>query len=299
MSLSVQIDHCNDLVIVTMLAVLAMIRLRAPAIAFVASCAIQLAAPAQNVLASAAIEQLAVAPERMTPSGIARREFVLASATSAEPALRAVARYRYSRNLPVQDTRPQLTREHVLSALGSDDDDIRSGAYIALGLLGERQDLPLLFIALYDNDRLIRKLAEDAIWKVWGRSGNPLHDRMYQRGLEQMQAGRLVGAARSFTALIQLAPEFTEAWNKRATVYFLLGQNDQSIADCEAVLSREPNHFGALSGYGQLMLRKGEHRRALGYFEKALTANPNMPAVERSIETLRDFLRREEGEKGV
>jgi tetratricopeptide (TPR) repeat protein len=207
-----------------------------------------------------------------------------------------LAPYTPARQLLVQDLPSDLTREQVLSALGSRDADVRRGAYVAMGVLGENEDLPLLFIALYDSDRLIRKIAEDAIWKVWGRSGDPSHDRLYQHGVHQMQSGELDGAVGSFTALIQLAPDFAEAWNKRATLYFMLGENDLSIADCEEVLAREPNHFGALSGYGLLMLRQREYRRALGYFELALTANPNMPGVQRNIEMITEQLEKQEGD---
>lgn len=200
-----------------------------------------------------------------------------------------------SQPLQAQDLPAGLTREQVLLGLDHEDPDVRIGAYVALGGLGVKEDLPLLYIALYDNDPLIRKLAEDAIWRVWGRSGNALHDRMYQRGIEQMQAGQYPGAIRSFSALIRLAPDFTEAWNKRATVYFLVGEDDRSIADCEAVIQREPNHFGALSGYGQLMMRKREYQRALGYFERALTVNPNLRGVSENIEAIRRALGEDQG----
>jgi len=200
-----------------------------------------------------------------------------------------------ARSIRVQDLPPDLTREQVLSALGSRDSDVRRGAYVALGVLGKSEDLPLLFSALYDNDKLLRKIAEDAIWKVWGRSGNAEHDRLYRLSVEEMQSGELTRALGSFTTLIQLAPDFAEAWNKRATLYFMLGENDLSIADCDEVLSREPNHFGALSGYGLLMLRQGNYQRALEYFEQALTANPNMPGVQRNIEMLTERLQEQEG----
>jgi tetratricopeptide (TPR) repeat protein len=192
-----------------------------------------------------------------------------------------------------QDVTGDLTREQVLHGLEDSDPDVRRGAYIALGGVGIREDLPLLYSALYDADPLVRKLAEDAIWKVWSRSGNALHDRILQRGVEQMQAGHYAAAVRSFSALIRLAPGFAEAWNKRATVYFIVGEDDRSIADVEAVLEREPYHFGALSGYGHLMLRKREYRRALGYFERALTVHPNMRDVSKSIDSIRRAL--EEG----
>ena len=170
--------------------------------------------------------------------------------------------------LPAEEGLGGLTREQVLHALAHDDADVRRGAYVALGKIGTKDDLPLLFSALYDPDVYVRRLAEKAIWKVWGRSGNVEYDRMYQRGLELMQAGQLAGAIRSFSELIERAPDLTEAWNKRATLYFMIGENDRSIADCDEVLAREPNHFGALAGYGQLMLRKRNYRRALGYFEQ-------------------------------
>ncbi len=201
-----------------------------------------------------------------------------------------------ARAILVQDLPPGLTREQVISALQSRDREVRSGAYVALGLLGNHDDLPLLFIALYDDDRIIRSIAEQSIWRVWGRSGDAAHDRLYSYGVEQMQAGELSGAIGSFTALIEQAPDFAEAWNKRATLYFMLGENDLSIADCEQVLAREPNHFGALSGYGHLMLRRGEYRRALGYFEQALTANPNMPGVRENIRLIKDLLAQREGD---
>lgn len=230
-----------------------------------------------------------------------RKMLVLDISARVMPAWNISAPYMPVRNIParsllVQDLSPDLTREQVLSALGSRDSDVRHGAYIALGLLGKQEDLPLLFVALYDNDRLTRKIAEDSIWKVWGRSGNPSHDRLYQFGVQQMQSGELSEAVGSFTTLVQLAPEFAEAWNKRATLYFMLGENELSIADCEEVLSREPNHFGALSGYGHLMLRQGDYRRALAYFEKALTANPNMPGVQRNIRMITELLEEKQGD---
>jgi tetratricopeptide (TPR) repeat protein len=189
---------------------------------------------------------------------------------------------------------PGLTREQVLLGLEHDDPDVRRGAYVALGSLGQKGDLPLLYIALYDHDPLVRRFAEDSIWKLWSHSGNPAYDRMLQQGVEQMHSGQFAGAIRSFSALIKLAPDFTEAWNKRATVYFMVGENDRSIADCKQVLQREPNHFGALAGYGQLMVRKHEYTQALQYFERALTVNPNLQGVSDNIEAIKQVLEQEE-----
>jgi tetratricopeptide (TPR) repeat protein len=189
---------------------------------------------------------------------------------------------------PAQDV--QTVREQALAAAGSQDEQERRQAYSKLADVGLAGDLPMLYSALHDNDLTIRKIAEGAIWQVWGRSGDPEADRLYQVGVTQLQQGLLRSALRTFTQLIEKRPSFTEAWNKRATVHFLLENDDQSIADCDEVLKRNPHHFGALSGYGQLMLRKRELERALDYFQRALAVNPNMEGVRASVEALQRLL---------
>lgn len=184
-------------------------------------------------------------------------------------------------------------RTRALSGLDSDQPGTRRESYAVLGAVGIDADLPLLFAALYDADRVVRGIAQSSIWQIWSRSGDAAVDRRYAIAMEQMETGKLRPAVRTLTRIIEIKPAFTEAWNKRATVYFLLGEDDQSIADCDEVLKRNPYHFGALAGYGQLMLRKRDLRRALEYFERALTVNPNMRGVEASIDMLKQALARE------
>lgn len=185
---------------------------------------------------------------------------------------------------------PESSRAQALAGLKSDNVALKRQAYEALGEVGLPEDLPALYAALYDADPGIREIAQASIWKVWGRSGDATVDKAYQVGVTQMERGLLRSAVRTFTNLIESRPDFTEAWNKRATVYYLLEEDDLSIADCEEVLKRNPHHFGALSGFGQLMLRKGEPERALEYFERALTINPNMEGVRASIDLLKRLL---------
>ena len=94
----------------------------------------------------------------------------------------------------------------------------------------------------------------------------------------------------TFDRVIAMRPEFAEGWNKRATVYFLLGEDDLSLKDCDEVLKRNPRHFGVLAGYGQIYLRKGELQRSLEFFEQALAINPNMTGVQASIDALRELM---------
>jgi len=182
------------------------------------------------------------------------------------------------------------SRKLALTQLQSPDADARLAACTLLAEIGKQEDLPFLQSHLFDEDDRIRGTAEAAIWRIWGRSGDAAADRLFERGLEQMRESRLRGAVDIFSRVIDMRPAFTEAWNKRATVYFLLGEDDLSLQDCGEVLKRNPQHFGVLAGYGQIYLRKGELQRALDYFEQALAINPNMPGVQASIDALREIL---------
>jgi tetratricopeptide (TPR) repeat protein len=195
--------------------------------------------------------------------------------------------------LPARAATETPARGEALSRLDSEIPGARREAYAALGEVGLDADLPRLYAALYDADPIVRGIAQASIWQVWGRSGDAATDRLYAVAMEQMAGGLLQPAVRTLSAIIDRMPAFTEAWNKRATAYFMLGETDRSIADCDQVLLRNPLHFGALAGYGQLMLRKREYRRALDFFERALTVNPNMTGVAASIEALREALARQ------
>jgi tetratricopeptide (TPR) repeat protein len=128
------------------------------------------------------------------------------------------------------------------------------------------------------------------MWSVWSRSGDADVDRLFAVGVEQMSQRALDAAVDTFSEVIRRRPEFAEGWNKRATVYYLLGEYQKSLADCDEVLARNPYHWGALSGYGMIYIRLDQPGRALGYLEKALAVNPNLQSVEQTIEMLKAAL---------
>jgi len=183
------------------------------------------------------------------------------------------------------------TREEALKALADTRsvDSRRQGAR-ALGETGLMDDLPQLSSALRDSDPLVRDLAESAMWQVWSRSGDPAIDRLFARGLEQMQARQGEEAVETFGEIIRRRPEFAEGWNKRATVYYLLGEYKKSLADCDEVMKRNPYHFGALSGYGMIYMQLDQPAQALEYFERALRVNPNLESTRQTIEILKTLL---------
>lgn len=156
---------------------------------------------------------------------------------------------------------------------------------------GDQND-PRLTV-LFDDLRSAPTVAEAAraeaqIWAIW--TGYPFDDRVdaaMQEGLARMGQGRFAEALEAFDQAVRMAPEFAEAWNKRATVHYLMGDLQRSIADVGATLKLEPRHFGALSGLGLINLRLGDKRAALEAFEAALEIHPFLPARDR-IEALRD-----------
>jgi tetratricopeptide (TPR) repeat protein len=115
-------------------------------------------------------------------------------------------------------------------------------------------------------------------------------DRLFQIGLERMREPAPEAAIRTFSEIILKKPEFAEAWNKRATVYYLIGEFDKSLADCEEVIKRNPVHFGALSGFGMNYLQLRQPENALQYFQRALRVNPNLEQVEATVTELKQLL---------
>lgn len=194
---------------------------------------------------------------------------------------------------------PAPSREQSLADLGRPDIETRRLAAAWLGDTGRMEDGPALVRALRDPDVVVRALAENSLWRVWSRSGDAEVDALFALGVEQLSLRQGPAAVELFTRIIEKKPDFAEGWNKRATVYFLMGEYDKSLSDCDEVIKRNPVHFGALSGYGQIYLQLGEPERALPYLERALAVNPNMEQVERVVEQLKDLLGRQKRKDSI
>jgi tetratricopeptide (TPR) repeat protein len=179
------------------------------------------------------------------------------------------------------------SREEALTAVQSPDSALRLGGVDGLAQFGLPADAAVLLDELYDDNAEVRLHAQGAVWQVWSRSGDPEVDALLKSGIQQMEEGRMGLAVETFTRITERVPDFAEGWNKRATAYYLMGDYDQSLKDCDEVIKRNPQHFGALSGYGLIYIKRGELERALEYFERALEINPNLDSVEQSIELIR------------
>jgi tetratricopeptide (TPR) repeat protein len=188
-------------------------------------------------------------------------------------------------------------REDALKALENRTDSVaRRQGLRTLAAAGTMADVPRIAQALRDPDRAVRILAEASLWEIWSRSGDKEIDRLFAAGVQELSEGRWDDAVTTFTKVIAREPEFAEGWNKRATVYYLMGEYQKSLADCDEVMKRNPFHYGALSGYGMIYGQLDQPLRALEFYEQALGVNPNLDGVRNAIEILRDELIRKRRE---
>jgi tetratricopeptide (TPR) repeat protein len=116
-------------------------------------------------------------------------------------------------------------------------------------------------------------------------------DARLQEGIAAMQRGAWQAAVEIFTEIIDMAPGFAEAYNKRATTYYLMHEFEKSIADCEKTIDLNPYHFGALSGAGLCYLGLRDLRHALTYFERAVAVHPHLSQIQQYIKEIKQFFR--------
>jgi tetratricopeptide (TPR) repeat protein len=186
---------------------------------------------------------------------------------------------------------PPAEQAALVERLRSGGVEERRSAAERLGAIGDDGATSALVQALRDPDSTVRSEAHDSLWAIWHRSGDPAIDSLLAQGIALMQSGRLPESVAVFSDVIARAPAFAEGWNKRATAYYLMGELDRSLADCEEVVKRNPVHFGALSGFGLIYLQKEDLPRAAEYFEKALAVDPTLDQVATVLERIREVLR--------
>jgi tetratricopeptide (TPR) repeat protein len=128
---------------------------------------------------------------------------------------------------------------------------------------------------------------EAAIWEQWIVVPDPGQRELMLQGIAEMQQRQLKQSVETFTKLIEVAPDLSEAWNKRATAHWLLGNFPASLSDICETVKREPRHFGAYSGLGMIRAEMGEYPRAVAAFELARKHNPHIVGIDDEIDRLK------------
>lgn len=126
----------------------------------------------------------------------------------------------------------------------------------------------------------------DKIWEVWYQVPDEETQAMFNRGVVFMARADYRTSLLAFTRVTLMKPDFAEAWNRRATLLYMMGEFELSIKDIEKTLALEPRHFGAISGLGQIYMRQEKLSLARKAFEKALDINPHLEGARINILTI-------------
>ena len=151
------------------------------------------------------------------------------------------------------------------------------------------RNLDFLFEALkIAPDDATAKAIEQRIWALWFVSKSDTANLLMTRVRTAVEAKDLDLALKLLNSLIKIRPDYVEAWNRRATIYFMKNEYGKSIADIREVLRREPRHFGALAGLGLILQEIGDDKHALEVFRRAVDLYPRIDRIPDLVKTLRE-----------
>lgn len=137
------------------------------------------------------------------------------------------------------------------------------------------------------------QILQNQIWTIWHQHDDPDVNRLMGRGIRAMHEADYPVALAAFDAVVELDDQFAEGWNKRATLYYLMGDYDRSVLDIQKTLELEPRHFGALSGLGLINMALDRKDAAIAAFEQTIAVNPHAAGARQNIELLREAQKRE------
>ena len=140
-----------------------------------------------------------------------------------------------------------------------------------------------------ENQEEISDLIKN-IWDIWYEVDDPKVIEYFEKGIQAMRIRNYPLAVRFFNNLIEKDPNFAEAWNKRATVYFMMGDFDKSMQDIIKTLELEPRHFGALDGMGLIFIHQGQFQEAIEVYDKMLEIFPFSTKTMDKKERIQSFI---------
>ena len=148
-----------------------------------------------------------------------------------------------------------------------------------------------LFDQLFlSNNNAEASLVLSKIWDIWYIAENQKIQIIFNDANQLMDRGKFDNAIDLFSRVIDESPDFAEGWNKRATVYFLIGDLNKSISDIEETLSLEPRHFGALDGLAEIYLLKDDLLSAAATYKKILEIIPSSKKSQDRLKLINDLL---------
>jgi tetratricopeptide (TPR) repeat protein len=150
-------------------------------------------------------------------------------------------------------------------------------------------NLDFLFGALkLAPDDTSAKAIEERIWALWVVSRSDTTNLLMTRVKTALDAQDTDLAIELLDAIIKIKPDYVEAWNRRATLYYMKKDYGRSLADIREILKREPRHFGALSGFGLILQDIGDDKQALEVYRRALAVYPRLQRIPDVVKTLQE-----------
>ena len=137
-------------------------------------------------------------------------------------------------------------------------------------------------------------VTEQKIWKIWSTHPNNSElTTMLNVGSEFVNNNQLLEAIEIFTKVIELDPSWPEAWNKRATVFYMVGEFEKSQKDIDVVLKLENRHFGALAGQGLVNIKLENYDKAIKSYENVIEIYPSMNSSKIMIKHIKDLIKKQ------
>ena len=165
--------------------------------------------------------------------------------------------------------------------------------FISLSAKSDQFDfrLPNLFDKLfYSEDAKEINQIISQIWDIWHETNDINIEADFYRGMESMRIRDLIMSIVFFTRVIEKKPNFAEAWNKRATVYFMIGEFDKSMNDINKTLILEPRHFGAMDGMGLIFMHLKQYDKAIKIYDQMLEIFPNNQNIKDKKNLMKEFI---------
>ena len=157
---------------------------------------------------------------------------------------------------------------------------------------GER--LNQLFNELKVNNSKISTNIEQEIWKIWSTHPDDVKlTKKLEEGSQFVMDQQFDKAIEIFTEVINLDQNWAEAWNKRATVFYLIGEFKKSQNDIDKVLAIEVRHFGALAGQGLVNIQLKNYEKAIQSYRKAKEIYPSMQSPEIMIRQIEELIKQQ------
>ena len=179
----------------------------------------------------------------------------------------------------------------LISLLQNSCADARKLAALSLGLIGSKEAILPLAVALHDADPMVNQMAEHALWSIWFRLGNQRAICAVKAGSCHLNHGNYDVAIEKFTQAIEADPTFAEAYNQRAIAHYLMEQFDDSIADCKAALARIPQHFGAMAGMGHSYSCLKRWPEARHCYRLALAIDPRLDGIAAALQQVESLIK--------